>query len=132
MKLRDSQENYLETIYVLTMQKEVLVRNVRIAEALGISKSSATVMLRHLSEEGYVKRTREGIYTLTETGEKIARKVYDRHCYFSLLLQKSGVEKATAEAEACRMEHILCDESFEKIKRYLNAAGVMAGSEAGR
>ena len=132
MILRESQENYLETIYVLTMQKEVLVRNVRMAEALRVSKASATVMLRQLSEDGYVTRNRDGIYTLTETGEEIGRKVYDRHCYFFLLLQKSGVEKATAEAEACRMEHILCDESFEKIKRFLNAAGVMAGSAAGR
>ena len=116
MQVNESSENYLETILVLSKRNPV-VRSVDIAEELGFKKSSVSVAMKNLRENGYIEVDPSGYITLLDSGRKIAEKIYERHTTISKWLMSIGVDEKTAVEDACRIEHIISSESFEAIKR---------------
>ncbi len=120
MAHNESSENYLETILMLSKKRPV-VRSVDIANELGFKKSSVSIAMKNLREKEHITVTEEGFIYLTESGKKIAEMVYERHEVISECLVKLGVPKEIADEDACRMEHILSDESFDAIKKFLKA-----------
>ncbi len=117
MKIQQSAENYLETIYMLTA-KAGSVRSIDIANELGYSKPSVSVAMKNLRENGYIEVMGDGNIILLPPGKEIAEKLYNRHTVLSECLIKLGVNKETAIEDACKIEHILSDESFEAIRRH--------------
>lgn len=118
MKRNESAEDYLETILILSAKKPV-VRGVDIAEALGYKKSSVSVAMKHLRENGHITVTSEGYIYLTDSGLKIAEMIYERHQLISSWLIYLGVDEETALNDACRIEHDLSPQSFEKLKEHI-------------
>jgi Mn-dependent DtxR family transcriptional regulator len=118
MKSNESSEDYLETILVLGKDRPV-VRAVDIANELGYKKSSVSVAMRNLFDRGHISISNEGYIGLTESGRKIAERVYERHVLISDWLKRIGVSEKTALEDACRVEHYLSDESFNAIKKYV-------------
>lgn len=114
----ESSENYLETILILSRQHPV-VRSVDIATELDFKKSSVSVAMKKLRENGEIEVSPEGYITLTDSGRKIAECIYERHELISSWLIRLGVDPSTAAADACRMEHVISAESFEAIKRHI-------------
>jgi DtxR family Mn-dependent transcriptional regulator len=110
-------ENYLETIYMLTREKQP-VRSVDIANEMGYSKPTISIMMRQLKESGYIRVGRSGYITLTDTGLAIAERVYERHILLTEILVSLGVDEKIALEDACKVEHNLSKESFECIKNY--------------
>jgi DtxR family Mn-dependent transcriptional regulator len=108
MQLTQSQEDYLETIYVL--------KSIDVAAALGFSKPSVSHALKDLKEKELIYTDKTGYLFFTEQGQKQASQVYERHIYFKNQLLHAGVEPVLAEEEACRMEHTISEESFKKLK----------------
>lgn len=119
MHLHESGEMYIETIYVLTQQHPA-VRAIDVGEEMGFSKPSVSRALGILKEGGYVTVSREGHIKLTETGLEVAHKIYARHEMLTKFLVSIGVDEETASEDACKMEHVISDASFEAIQRYLN------------
>lgn len=119
MKLQESGEMYLETIYILSRETSQ-VRSIDICAHLGYSKPSVSRAVKLLREEGYINVAGDGTITLTDTGNDIAGTIYERHTVFTSMLVKLGVSRETAEQDACRMEHAVSDESFQAIKKHLN------------
>lgn len=117
MKIQESMENYLETIYVLE-EKTGFVRSVDVATELGFSKPSISNAMKKLKAEGYVQIEEKGRIVLTEKGREIAESTYEKHCVISHWLMHIGVSKETALEDACRMEHILSEESFACMKAH--------------
>jgi len=107
---------YLETILVLS-QKEEPVRSLDVARYLGVSRPSVSRAMSILKNGKYVEIDSNGYITLAESGRRIAEKIYERHVVLSRFLEDLGVEKLTAEEDACRIEHIISDESFNVIKK---------------
>ena len=120
MKTNESAENYLETILILS-QKRPVVRSVDIAEELGFKKSSVSVAMKNLRQNGYIQVDGNGYITLTDAGRKIAETMYERHTMLSSWLVYLGVDQKTAVEAACRMEHVLSADSFEAIKRHITS-----------
>ena len=118
MKTNESQENYLETILVLS-KKLPVVRSVDIAEDLGFKKSSISIAMKNLREKGLISVSNAGFITLTEEGSKIATMIFERHTIISECLIQLGVPKEIALEDACRIEHDLNPISFEAIKAYV-------------
>ena len=118
MNIRESAENYLETILILS-QRLPVVRSVDIATEMNFKKSSVSVAMKNLRENGYIKVSDSGFITLTEQGEKIADMIYERHTFLSEWLTALGIDRQTAAEDACRMEHVISPESFAAIKRYV-------------
>ena len=112
------EENYLENIYMLSLEKED-VRHKDIREKMKRAKSVVTKAIGILVEKGYVIYDEDKIVRLTDEGLDIAERVYRKHIYLTELLLKAGVDKDRAEKEACDIEHVVSDESFEKIKKYI-------------
>ena len=119
MKTQESMENYLETIYVLD-KKTGYVRSVDVATELGFSKPSISNAMKKLKSEGYVEIEDKGRIVLTEKGKAVAEGTYERHCVISHWLMHIGVSKETALEDACRMEHIISEETFERMKAHHN------------
>lgn len=119
MNLHESAENYLETILILSKSLPV-VRSVDIANELGFKKPSVSVAMKNLRENGYITVTNAGFIYLTETGQSIAEKIYERHQFFSAWLIRLGIDEKTATEDACKMEHYMSAESFAAIKQYVN------------
>ncbi len=119
MKIQESAENYLETILILG-QKNGNVRSIDIAHELEFKKPSVSVAMKNLRENGYIRVDDNGFITLTETGRQIAETMYERHLLFSQWLMDLGVNEKTAVEDACKMEHVLSQESFNAIKKHLN------------
>lgn len=115
MKLHRSSEDYLRALLVLQKQIDV-VRSVDLACYLGFSKPSISNAIARLRKAGYVTMDEKGYLHLTDTGQESAEEIYERHCVFTELLVNVGIDPATAEEEACRMEHTVSQESFEKIR----------------
>ena len=113
--LHASGEDYLETILVL-QKKMGMVRPVDIARHMGFTKPSITHAITTLQAGGFVERDEEGFIRLTDVGREVAERTYEKHCFFTRLLVDAGVEPKTAEQDACRMEHAISDDSFQKIK----------------
>ena len=117
MRLQESGEMYLETILILS-QKKALVRAIDVGEYMGFSKPSVSRAIGLLRNGGYVEVGDGGGLSLTESGREVAEKIYERHQYLTKVLMEMGVSEATAAEDACRMEHVISDESFEAIKKY--------------
>ena len=117
MKILESAENYLETIHMLKKQKGS-VRSIDIAHELGYSKPSVSVAMKNLRENGYVSVDEGGLINLTELGQEIADKMFERHTLLTNWLTALGVSPEVAAEDACKMEHVISDESFEAIKAH--------------
>jgi len=109
---------YLETIFVLG-KKNSVVRSIDVVNELNYTKPSVSVAMKNLRESGYINIDANGFITLTENGRKIAATIYERHNLIAELLLLLGVDKETAMQDACKMEHIISDESFAAIKNYM-------------
>lgn len=120
MKLQESAEMYLETIYILK-QKHPQVRSIDIVTELDYKKSSVSVAMKKLRENGFIEMDEDGFIALTDKGRQIAETMYERHTFISRWLIQLGVGEATAVEDACRMEHVISQESFEAIKRHVEA-----------
>lgn len=118
MSLKPSGEMYLESIYVLCKTKDV-VRSIDVAEHMNFSKPSVCRGVGLLKKEGYINVDKDGHISLTDAGLSHAKKIYDRHTILSQVLILLGVDKEIAEEDACKMEHIISDESFYALKNYL-------------
>ncbi len=119
MVLQESGEMYLETIYVLSMEGKP-VRSLDVANHLGYSKPSVSRAVGILKTNEYINVDENGHLTLTASGKSIATKIYERHIVLSTLLKKIGVSDETATEDACRIEHVISDETFEAIKKFNN------------
>ena len=118
MALQESGEMYLETIYVLS-QKSSSVRAIDIGEYMGYSKPSVSRALGLLKDEGMVIKDEDGFIKLTEAGENIARRIYERHTVLTTLFMNLGVDEKTASDDACRIEHYISDTTFNAIKKHM-------------
>ena len=119
MSIHESGENYLEQIYMLSRQKEK-VRAVDLCVALGFSRPTVSVMLRELRSDGFVTAAENGGLVLTQKGEDVARRMYERHCIIAEALMRLGVSHDVALNDACKIEHDISDETFFKIRDYLS------------
>ncbi len=117
MTVRESGEMYLEAILVLA-RKSGYVRSIDVSEYLGYSKPSVSRAMGVLREGGYILMEKDGAITLTDSGKKLAETIYERHTVLSELLIRLGVDEKTATDDACRIEHVISDESFQAIKQY--------------
>ena len=117
MQIRESAEDYLEAILVLSKQGGG-VRSIDIATMLSVSKPSVSHAMKLLREDGYIAMDRYGTVTLLEKGEEIASHIYERHTVLSKMLEYLGVNAEVAREDACKLEHDLSDESFAKIKEH--------------
>ena len=118
MRLQESGEMYLETILILSQRMEN-VRAIDIGEEMGYSKPSVSRALKILKENSYLNVDKNGYITLSKTGREIAEKIYERHQVLSEILIKLGIDPEIAIEDACRMEHVISDTSFEAIKKYI-------------
>lgn len=119
MILKESGEMYLETIYVLS-QKSSYVRSIDVCEEMGYSKPSVSRAVGLLKDGGYLSVSKEGALKLTSLGKEIAEKTYERHTVLSKLFMRLGVSENAATADACKIEHVISDETFDALKKHLN------------
>ena len=116
MCLRESGEMYLETVMVLS-KRGALVRSLDVANHLGFSKPSVSRAMGKLKSENYITIDQQGYITLTGKGESIARKILEKRKVLKDLIMSWGVDEKTAAADACKIEHVLSDETFAAIKK---------------
>ncbi len=117
MSLKESGEMYLESIYVLLKSKST-VRSIDIAEHMNFSRASVSRGIGLLKNEGFILMDKDGYITLTEKGKKTADKIYERHTVISKMLMAIGIDEETATEDACRIEHVISDKTFEAMKRH--------------
>ena len=113
---------YLETIYILSKKQEN-VRSIDIARKMNFSKPSVSRAVKNLQSENYIDIDSKGFITLTSNGLAIAKKIYERHEVFTQILVSLGVDPEIAEEDACRIEHVVSDETFRVIKKHLKEKG---------
>ena len=118
MHIQESGEMYLETILILSKENSH-VRSIDVCEYMGFSKPSVSRAIGLLKSGGYVTVDKDGYLALTEPGRELAEKIYERHNLLTNFLISLGVSSDVADADACKIEHVLSDESFEAIKRNL-------------
>ena len=118
MKLLESGQMYLETIYVLSREKPV-VHSIDVSESMGYSKPSVSRAIGLLRAGGYVDMAEDGSLTLTPAGIEAAEQIYERHTILTALLTKLGVDRETAAEDACKMEHVISDMSLMAIKNFV-------------
>ena len=116
--MQESGEMYLETIHLLC-KKQRDVRAIDVGEYMGYSKPSVSRALSILKSGGYVETDEHGFLSLTKTGKNIAEKIYAKHQLLVEFLAGIGVEESIAEQDACRMEHIVSDTTYEALKKYM-------------
>lgn len=119
MKIQESAENYLETILVLS-QRQSFVRSIDIANELSFSKPSVSVAMKNLRQNDLIVVDDDGHISLTPSGLAIAARVYERHTLLSDMLISLGVDPAVATEDACRIEHVISEESFLVLKDHLH------------
>lgn len=117
MHLGESLEDYLEAILVLSKCLDH-VRSVDVASYLGFSKPSVSHAVKLLVEKKYIQLDHNKFITLTDSGDKIAKEMYTRHCFFTEMLENIGVSKEVASEDACRIEHVISQETFDAIQKY--------------
>lgn len=115
MHYNESAENYLETILLLS-KKLPVVRAVDIANELGYKKSSVSIAMKHLRETEHITVSKSGSISLTERGRTVAEMIYERHEMLTKMLVSLGVPEEIASEDACKIEHVISQESFEAIK----------------
>ena len=118
MEIHESAEDYLEKILMLKNEKGY-VRSIDIANMLGYSKPSISIAMKHLRENGFITMDRDNLINLTDAGREIAERIYFRHQTLMNCLMKLGVSAENAEKDACKIEHDISDESFEKIQAFV-------------
>ena len=114
-QLHASGEDYLEAILVLK-RKKGMVRSIDVARYLGVSKPSVCPAVNTLKDGGFLVMDEDHFLRLTDIGRDVAEKTYEKHCFFTRLRVDAGVDPKTAEQDACRREHAISDDSFQKIK----------------
>lgn len=119
MNYNESAENYLETILLLS-KKLPVVRSVDIATELNFKKSSVSVAMKNLREKNHITVTDAGFIYLTDSGKEIAEMIYERHEFLSSWLTSLGIDEATASEDACKIEHVISQASFDAIKNFVN------------
>lgn len=119
MKILESAENYLESIYILKEEKGS-VRAIDVVNYLSFSKPSVSIALKQLEEGGYIIRDSSGYISLTESGAEIAHSVYERHAVLCEVFKAIGVSEETAREDACKIEHHISQETFDCIKAHVS------------
>lgn len=117
MDAKESSEDYLEAILIISNEKKV-VRNIDIARHLEFSKPSVSIALKKLKEKGLIEIDGDNLVTLTKEGFEIAEKTYQKHLGITRVLISLGVDKKTAEKDACRIEHVISEETFNAISEH--------------
>lgn len=117
MKLLESGEMYLETIFILSSQKSA-VRAIDIGEYMGFSKPSVSRAMGLLKDGGFIEVNRDGFIYLTDAGKEIAQKIYGRHTLLTEFLKSIGVDDETASADACKIEHDVSDITMDAIRKH--------------
>ncbi len=120
MRLQESGEMYLETIYVLSREMNI-VRSIDVVEHMGYSKPSVSRAVSLLKQGGYLIMEENGNLLLTDSGREIGEKIYARHKLLTQLLMRLGVDEATAAEDACKMEHAISDITFEALRKHLES-----------
>lgn len=115
MKIQEAAENYLESILVLK-NKDGHVRSIDVVNHMNVSKPTVSVVMKQFRENGYISMDDDGYITLTEKGEEIAVRTYERHTVIAEILMKLGVDEGTAYSDSCKIEHAISETSFERIK----------------
>ena len=119
MRIQESGEMYLETILILSREKQY-VRSIDVCEYMGYSKPSISRAVSLLRNSGYVDMDDRGYLSLTDSGRAIAEKIYERHLVLSTVLKNLGVDEKAAVEDACRIEHVISDETFAAIKEHIS------------
>ena len=114
MSLHESAEMYLETIYQLSRQQHS-VRSIDVAEALNYSRASVSRAVSLLKKDGYLEMDEDGFLNLTELGKSTAEKIFERHMILTAALKALGVDEESAAGDACKIEHVISDESFAAL-----------------
>lgn len=123
MPLHESGEDYLETIYLLSKKKD-FIRSIDIATELNYSKASISRAMKLLREEGMITMAEDGQIKLTKAGFKKATDVYSRHTLITDFFENElGVNPVTAEKDACRIEHVISEETFLRLRSYMTEKG---------
>lgn len=122
MNIYESAEDYLEAILILR-ERQGMVRSIDVVHQLELTKPSVSVAMKRFRENGYIEMDADGYITLLPPGEEIAQRIYGRHKLLTQFLILLGVSEETAAADACKMEHDLSDETFEKIKAHVREHG---------
>lgn len=117
MNIYESSENYLEAILSLR-ERHGIVRSIDIANELHFSKPSVSVAMKKLRESGYIEMDKDGLISLLPAGEEIAKRIYERHKLLTEFFTRLGVDPQVAAADACKVEHDLSEETFQKIKEH--------------
>jgi len=130
MKVLESAENYLEAILMIREEKG-MVRAIDIVNHLGFSKPSVSVAMKKLRESGYISMAADGLITLNESGLEVARKVYGRHKAITQMFILLGVDPEQAAEDACKVEHDLSNETYDRIREFvLKNAGAAESTSA--
>jgi len=124
MKIQESAEDYLENILILSQEKGN-VRSIDIVNKMNFSKPSVSVAMKRLREKGQIKVDENGYITLTDSGREIAEHIYERHLFLSEMLRKLGVDVESATEEACHIEHDISQDTFEKLKTWVEGTGLL-------
>lgn len=122
MNIHESAEDYLEAILILR-ERQGMVRSIDVVHHLEVTKPSVSVAMKRFRENGYIEMDADGFITLLPPGEEIAQRIYGRHKLLTRFLMALGVSEEAAAADACKMEHDLSDETFEKIKACVRERG---------
>ena len=120
MNIYESAEDYLERILILQEEKGQ-VRSIDIAKDMGFSKPSISIAMKKLKEAGLINIDEHGFITLTKEGHVIADRIYERHRVLKKVLINLGVDPKQAEKDACKVEHVISEETFEAIKEYIKS-----------
>ena len=124
MEVRKSAEDYLEAILVIK-EKKGYVRSIDVANQLNLSKPSVSYATKRLRENGYIVFNEDGMINLTDSGMEVANRIYTMHRVLTEFFVKLGVDEEVAAEDACRIEHDISSESFEKLCRFVNNCGVL-------
>ena len=117
MVLHESAEDYLETILIL-FERNGQVRSIDIVNEMYFSKPSISIAMKKLRENGYIRMDVNGLITLTDEGRLIAERIYSRHKLLTKVLEAIGIDEKKAEEEACKIEHDIDDETYERIRDF--------------
>ena len=119
MALHQSGEDYLEAILMLQKEKGI-VRSIDVAQHMGVSKPSVCHAVTTLKKGGFLTMDEDFSLHLTDVGQEVAEQTYEKHCFFTRLLTEAGVDPKTAERDACRMEHVISENSFRHLKQSMD------------